>query len=621
MASVGEFYKVEKNGNLFLIYHHPKYQPIPPTQSSTSSGEDKLLFLCPHARRQNHVTNSDEDTFLLDSSPEYVLSKTSTHEDKPSLGVRFDDHPVHSLLSCKNIDAIGGCPFCHGSNFDTCYYFCEIHRYTYHKECVESPLQIQHPYHPQHSLQLHFHYYKSRDIECLCCGRSAINLVYKCTICQIFMHPICAMKPIPIVINPPKRHDHLLTFFPRQTSLTCNVCGLLRTLHPTYICAKCNFVSHNDCMNSPHIIKISRHHHRISYRPSLPSVEWSCGVCRKNIDGNYGAYTCDKCENYAVHSRCALRKDVWDGVELQDVSDDIKEEDGPFEMVSEGVILHFLHDHYLRLEVSILYDENKLCEACVLPIFEEKFYSCTECSFILHETCAKACRKVHHSLHPHPLILKSAISVDVDGWFTCKSCGINCAGFGYHCPIAECGFKLDVRCASISEPFTYPGHEHPLFLALDPEEEPICHVCKKECVKQLNCIECGFIICFGCASLPYRVRYKHDKHFLRLMWGEEVFGEDWCEACECNLGDTDTKSFYWCKECCTTLHIKCLLGEDLYYKPGQINKQTRREIQILGKSNISRPSCNYCNSRCQGLVFKRGNRIACSLKCSAKMFY
>ncbi|KFK35308.1 hypothetical protein AALP_AA5G267700 [Arabis alpina] len=102
------------------------------------------------------------------------------------------------------------------------------------------------------------------------------------------------------------------------------------------------------------------------------SNEWLCGVCRKSIDGDYGAYSCNKCSDYVVHSRCALAKDVWDGEELEGVPEkdytiqDVK----PFDMISEGVILHFLHDHHLLLEVNILYDEKKLCQACDLPIYE-----------------------------------------------------------------------------------------------------------------------------------------------------------------------------------------------------------------------------------------------------------
>lgn len=290
----------------------------------------------------------------------------------------------------------------YGSNFGTDYYFCDYCDKIYHKECVESPLKIKHPYHLDHPLQLYFHFYY---YECLCCGRRANLMAYYCTICHAFMHPICAMKLVPFIIDQSKRHDHPLTFFPRQNSLTCNVCGLTRKNYPTYVCLRCNFVAHNDCMYSPRIIKISRHHHRLSYIRPLPSGNWSCGVCRQIVEGGYGAYTCDKCSDFVVHSRCALGKDVWDGEELEGVpeDDDITQDDEPFVVISEGVILHFIHEHHLRVESNIIYDENKLCQACVLPIFEGNLCSCMKCDFILHETCAKSCRTFFKCVYFIPL--------------------------------------------------------------------------------------------------------------------------------------------------------------------------------------------------------------------------
>ncbi|KAL0836684.1 hypothetical protein Bca101_088574 [Brassica carinata] len=172
-----------------------------------------------------------------------------------------------------------------------------------------------------------------------------------------------------------------------------------------------------------------------------------CGVCRQSIDGDYGAYTCNKCGDYAVHSRCALGKDVWDGEELEGIpekdEDDITQDAPPFSKISKGLIHYFLHDHHLRLEENILYDEKKLREASVMPIFEEKLYSCTECDFILHETCLKARRRIQHALHPHLLILKTINNVSGD--FRCDACWRSCGGFVYQCPKEECDFKLDVR--------------------------------------------------------------------------------------------------------------------------------------------------------------------------------
>ncbi|CAH2047945.1 unnamed protein product, partial [Thlaspi arvense] len=533
----GGFHEIEKDGKLFMVYHHPKYCPIPQIQSPSSSSEGpshdhppQPLFLCPRVRYLKDCSEKYHKLAPLKSSPEYVFSTTRVE----------NHHHVLPLFWCNNekFKANGGCFICYGSNFGTNYYFCDHCDLTFHKECVESPIKIKHPYHPEHSLQLYF--YSSMG-ECLYCGKRACNLVYYRTICQAVMHPICAMRLISFVIDKPKCHDHPLTFFPRQTSLTCNVCSLERKNYPTYVCLRCNFVAHNDCMYSPRIIKNPRYHVTPIVSPTFILFHLDNGFVEFVVNVSLVVMCCD----YVAHIRCALGKDVWDEKELEGVPDDdnITQDDGPFDIISKGVIVHFLHDHHLRLQVNILYDENKLCEACVLPIVEGTFYTCIECDFILHETCAKYCRRIQHVLHPHPLTLKP-MTQNVLGHEGCDACFRYLGGFFYRCQIEECNFVIDVSCASISEPFDYKGHEHPLFLALDPEVKPICHVCKGECRKQFNCIKCDFIICFTCATLPYKARYKHDKYFLTILRGEEICEKNWCELCECSLKDTDTKVFY-----------------------------------------------------------------------------
>ncbi|KAG2296519.1 hypothetical protein Bca52824_043188 [Brassica carinata] len=365
----------------------------------------------------------------------------------------------------------------------------------------------------------------------------------------------------------------------------CGICFDSNFGTDYYFCACC-------LRNLPHTIKISRHHHRISRVSYLRYEKWPCGVCRQSIDGNHGAYTCNECgDYYAVHSKCALGEDVWDGEELKGVpeKDDMAKDAPPFCKVFEGVVHYFLHDHHLRLEENILYDENKFCEACVMPIIEDEFYSCAECDFILHETCLKARPRIQHALHPHPLTLKATNNY-VSSW--CTACIRICGGFVYERPKHECYFKLDVK------PFDYQGHEHPLFLSLHPKEYVLCEVCKSKCNDHpLSCIKCAFIICISCATLPYKVRYKNDEHFLTLSWGEERCEKYWCEECE----DIVEELFYWCNDCCTILHTDCLLSE-MY--------------QILARSNISRPICCYCMKPCQGNRFTRDNRTVCSMSCA-----
>ncbi|KAL1226126.1 hypothetical protein V5N11_010449 [Cardamine amara subsp. amara] len=98
MGFIGAFHKIEKDGKLFFVYHHPKYHPIPQTQSPTSYGETpshdhtlQPLFLCPNARYQKDCILWDSTTYPVISSPEYVFSARSA-----------SDHSVLPLLRCNN---------------------------------------------------------------------------------------------------------------------------------------------------------------------------------------------------------------------------------------------------------------------------------------------------------------------------------------------------------------------------------------------------------------------------------------------------------------------------------------------------------------------------------------
>ncbi|XP_019089920.1 PREDICTED: uncharacterized protein LOC104737795 [Camelina sativa] len=206
---------------------------------------------------------------------------------------------------------------------------------------------------------------------------------------------------------------------------------------------------HRECIYFPYVIRISRHHHRISFTYSFPSGKWSCGVCRQNVDTDFGAFTCNKCDNhYFVHSRCALRRDLWDGKELEGIPEEPEIVVEPFKTISDGVILHFSHGHNLKIEMSKDYDENKLCQACVLPVYEGSYYSCMdECDFILHEACANAPCKKYHALHPSPLTLVVVTDGygDNKGRFNCVGCERESCGFVYENLGRGQRFKLCLR--------------------------------------------------------------------------------------------------------------------------------------------------------------------------------
>ncbi|CAH2078763.1 unnamed protein product [Thlaspi arvense] len=214
---------------------------------------------------------------------------------------------------------------------------------------------------------------------------------------------------------------------------------------------------------------------------------------------------------------------------------------------------------------------------------------------------------------------------DFSGNHYCSACRRKICGFVYKEPKGGWdGFQLDLRCASVSEPFQYEGHEHPLFLALTPEEEKsaICQICQEKDdeyndSQKLACIECNYIICFGCATLPYKTRYKHDKHFLVFRKKEEGNDEQgWCDICESKLVYSRKGGFYSCDDYCSTIvHVRCLLGKDPYMKPGQI-KHWGKDVLILHNKTMSRPLCHGTEHCCQdNIVYKKRNMTFCSLFC------
>ena len=197
MDSIGEFYEVQNDDQqLSMVYHHPKYQPIPQTQTPTSPFGETIshdlpfqpLFLCPIPRTLKEKSYSE--IYPVRCSPEYVVPITRSQLE--------EDHSILPLFWCNNkeFDVDGGCDICSGSNFGTDYYFCVKCDKTFHKECVQSPYEIKHPHHPKHSLQLSYRPYFATKVKCLCCGGISTNLVYYCTRCQVGMHTVCAMKSI-----------------------------------------------------------------------------------------------------------------------------------------------------------------------------------------------------------------------------------------------------------------------------------------------------------------------------------------------------------------------------------------------------------------------------------------
>ncbi|ESQ39769.1 hypothetical protein EUTSA_v10000813mg [Eutrema salsugineum] len=547
---------------------------------------------------------------------------------------------------------------CHGRRMH--HYHCPTCNVDFHKDCHLYPPEITHPFHPLHPLKFIFppgysysDLHKSitlpskwlretsdseaqvdksddasiSEVKCKCCQIHLKVVYYHCSICNFSLNLTCTRKPPPLTILNLKNHQHTLTIFPRRVPLPCDACGesLSNTQDHVYTCHPCGYMVHRTCIYLPRVIKITRHPHRLSLSSSLPSGLLRCGVCRHTING---------CQ-YAIHSRCAVKGNVWDGEDLEGVAEEPDEDLESFVRIDDETIQHFSHDHHLRLhENNKICDENRFCQACILPIMiSESFYSCMQCDFLLHEACASLPRKKDHPLHKHPLILHpiapeptedvwedwdSNISLFIHGMFKCNGCGQRGYGFVYKCSKEDCKFQLDIRCASLPDPVIHGSHPHDLFFNLSQGE---CMGCKSsKCSPfSLECIESKSFLGLKCATLPSITHYKHDKHPLTLCYGEEdtTSGQSWCEICEAKL---DVKQwFYKCDEYCSVkVHISCLLGEERFMKPTSL-RMNGGWVSFIRNNSNTRAICIHCKRRCtEPFLHKRQYSYeysVCSLRC------
>ncbi|KAL1215424.1 Protein VACUOLELESS GAMETOPHYTES [Cardamine amara subsp. amara] len=296
-------------------------------------------LICP-AMRIKHNKNSlrkiiDKSFYLVIDSSYYF----SNAGDDGNNSAR--SHHMSLLYWCNNKESEENfrCGSCQCRTIGTTYYFCNECNLGYHKECVESPPLIKSLFHPKHHLQL----VRIKEgiglqlMNCCYCGSSTSFFSYYCFICRFSLGIVCEKKPT--FLSNKKMHEHVLNYFPRKNNLICDACGVVDNESLTYVCLQCDFIVHKSCIYLPFVIRISRHDHRLSFTFSHPSKNLSCGVCRQKIGENYGKYFCVKGCTYEVHSKCATRRDVWNGIELEDEpEEEVYESINSFEVIGDGII-------------------------------------------------------------------------------------------------------------------------------------------------------------------------------------------------------------------------------------------------------------------------------------------
>lgn len=484
---------------------------------------------------------------------------------------------------------------------------CDHCNFSFHEECMNLNL----PSHHKHTLKLANYY------QCHLCHDDEPKVLYRCSQCDFNICIPCARKPL--IINQAKAHKHELQQIPIKLSFTCDACGFFSSDYPC-ICHQCCFITHRKCIFLPRVIYINRHDHRVSHVSSLGPGNWICGICHEPVQGGYVAYSCLIC-SYVVHSKCATDRYIWDGRELEGKPEE-EEEGKPFEVIDQNLIKHFSHEH--NLEASLGLQEDKHCYACTISFNSERCYRCTQCDFMLHVACANLPLRKRHLISRRQLNLHVNYSSAKFTYFSCDACERYCTGFKYANYIF--GFQIDVRCASITDAFKHESHPHWLFPFKSYESRRKCTVCDSVHEVHLRCIinhgACGgFTLCFKCATLPTQlVRHKYDDHPLSLGYGEGNANSTYCCGV-CEEEGFPERGFYWCRDCNSTLHTKCVFTNLLHPRPGYTLKiRDKGTFELLPNNTLSRPTCYECKNHCIGDLVLKSQVDKSVFMCSSCVF-
>ncbi|KAH0901279.1 hypothetical protein HID58_040782 [Brassica napus] len=392
---------------------------------------------------------------------------TACAKNPPPNVIEFPKAHEHSLVIAKDLSDFK-CGFCGEEDHLRYRYRCYLCILEFEIRCSMLSLEIDYPYHPKHPLKFltkeeqHFSHGK-----CRICGKELRWKFYHCSICKFSVDVDCVRDPSPLAILFPKAHEHQLSVTPRKISFDCDACGMAGHRSP-YSCQQCDFMIHQSCIDLPEIINVNRHEHRLSRCLHLSPGSWICGFCHKKVDWSYGAYSCSICPNYAIHSKCAIRDDVWDKLELKGIPEEPQDME-PFK---------YTDFQYFSIDVK----------------------------------CTTISESIIHESHPCTLYY------NIGKFIECASCNSS----KYQFLSDDCSFGLDTRCVALPKATQHWYDEHLLFLCYEKNKrgECWCDICEEQIGTMI-----WFYTCDSCCVTFHIECVLGD--FSRFMPGRIVKFEEW----------------------------------------------------------------------------------------------
>ncbi|XVF65491.1 hypothetical protein PTKIN_Ptkin09bG0253800 [Pterospermum kingtungense] len=576
------------------------------------------------------------------------------------------EHPLVLLINeeqmmMSNQSGVADCWRC-GEKVSVPSFSCVECGFYLHKQCAEAPLEINHPFHPDHLLVLlrNSPYASKGHIVCDFCDKTCKRFVYHCS-CDLDFHIKCAFFTYNIAQNNLKdqllehvAHEYLSVSPENNVEELGKPTMFFACWEPlenyTYFSPDCGFNLHKKCADLPLKINELGHEHTLSLQ--FNSKQLSCYVCGETQQTGF-VYCCPPC-NSAVHIECVPPPFVE--VKCRQHAFTLFQRRAPFICDAYScpgckVIFHakcvtqvkgsyfidslenedekstdslaFLNDksidpitvierndageaakvkHFLHAHELMLRDNiaenDKCCDGCRLPI-SASFYYCSQCDFFLHKACSGLPKMKHVWFHN----CQEPLPLALYNFFKCLECRYWSTGFCYKC--SECHHLICLRCVIALSPgaLTCPGHKHPLFFY--KESGGLCSACGYNVRGALRCKDCDFILCHICVSLPTRAQHKCDKHLLGLTYHDDNNYSE-CHYCDiCEEPRDPNHWFYHCATCDNSAHINCVLGRYPYIKLGKrLIKQNHPHPLTFVNKMYYYPECVKCGKPCEDLALE-----------------
>ncbi|GFZ15560.1 hypothetical protein Acr_24g0017500 [Actinidia rufa] len=225
-------------------------------------------------------------------------------------------------------------------------------------------------------------------------------------------------------------------------------------------------------------------------------------------------------------------------------------------------------DHFHRFTLSTMSNTEEKgrlirCRGCVKPI-SGPFYSCTECDLSLHKLCAELADDKKH-LAPNqtpPFIDPITHQYSFPETHRCHFHAKDNMEYSADC--TGCLYETHLRCGLVPTIIFNGGHQHPLFLFVQPVFSSVefkCDACGhiRRGPPGYSCYECNLQLDVNCAMLPPTRKDIHHRHPLTLipppMNIDPLDLEIYCNSCETTRNPRNW--LYCCADCNFASHLYC----------------------------------------------------------------